>query len=289
MIFGTQNTVQLYKITYEAYCKFANDVNRSTTFKQVFDVCLTHLKYLINFRLLRMCIYHEDKFFYFEFFGNDVWVDFKGGSSLLQHEEELLKSGIPICKNDIPAKLTHNKVDVSSLTNPVLWGWCFNKNDGKVLVSLVCDHERSFATGDVEILKLMVDCIYTKFSEIYLKKQLAIQNKNLLEAYETIKIKNLEIESIIVNQKDIIQKRTNEIVQKNKKLLHILALNAHSIREPLSRIQGIMQLFEFMDDAAFREDLVPRLETSVEEMDEVLREVVETASKELIHLKATFK
>ena len=283
----TPNTSQLYRITYEAYSKFANDVNRCADLDEVSDVCKIHLKYLINFRIIRMSIHQGNKFFFFELFGNEVWVDLKEESVLFPYEEELLDKGIPLITNNIPDKLTRNKVDITSLLDPVLWGWCFDKVERKVLVSLVADEEKVFSIGDVEILKLMVDCVQAKFSEIYLKRQLAIQNENLSEAYDTIKIKNLEIENIIENQKEIIQKRTNEIVQKNKKLLHILALNAHSIREPLSRIQGIIQLFEFMDDASCREDLVPKLETTVDEMDVILKEVVEMASKELTHLKAT--
>lgn len=283
----TQNASQLYRITYEAYSKFANDINRCVNLEEVSEVCRTHLKYLINFRFIRMTIHQGDRFYFFELFGNEVWVDLKEDSPLFPFEKELLEKGIPLITNEIPDKLIRNKVDITSLLDPVLWGWCFDKNERKVLVSLLADQEKSFSVGDVEILKLMVDCVQAKFSEIYLKRQLSIQNKNLSEAYDTIKKKNKEIENIVENQKQIIQERTNEIVQKNKKLLHILALNSHNIREPLSRIQGIIQLFEFMDDTACREDLIPKLETTVEEMDDILKEVVEMASKELIQLKAT--
>ena len=58
------------------------------------------------------------------------------------------------------------------------------------------------------------------------------------------------------------------------------------MREPLSRIQGIVQLFEVFDDKTCREELVPKLKQSSEEMDKVLREVIEMASSELTQLKA---
>lgn len=281
-----QNTSQLYRITYEAYSKFANDVNRCVDLEEIAEVCKTHLKYLLNFRIIRMTIYQGDKFFFFEQFGTKIWFDLREESQLFPYEKELLEQGIPLITNDIPDKLIRNKIDLDSLYDPVLWGWCFNKNERKVIVSLLADQEKTFSIGDVEILKLIVDCIQAKFNEIYLKRQLAIQNKNLSEAYETIKSKNLEIETIVENQKQTIKDRTSEIVEKNKKLLHILALNSHSIREPLSRIQGIIQLFEFMDDKECRSELIPKLEITVEEMDEILKEVVDMASKDLIELKA---
>ncbi|MCB7480785.1 histidine kinase [Christiangramia sediminis] len=281
-----QNTSQLYRITYEAYSKFANDINRCADLEEVAEVCKTHLKYLLNFRIIRMTIYQGDKLFFFEQFGTKIWFDLREESQLFPYEKELLEKGIPLITNEIPDELIRNKVSLDSLYDPVLWGWCFNKHERKVLVSLLADQKKTFSIGDVEILKLIVDCIQAKFSEIYLKRQLAIQNRNLSEAYDTIKSKNLEIENIVENQKQTIKERTHEIVEKNKKLLHILALNSHSIREPLSRIQGIIQLFEFMDDKECRAELIPKLETTVEEMDEILKEVVDMASKELMELKA---
>ncbi|SDR67004.1 HAMP domain-containing histidine kinase [Gramella sp. MAR_2010_147] len=282
----TRNTSQLYRITYEAYSKFANDVNRCANLEQVAEVCRTHLKYLINFKIIRMTIFQNNKYFFFELFGNKVWYDLKEESEILDYEKELMLKGIPILTNEFPDKLIKNKLDINSLYDPVLWGWCFDKNERKVLVSLLADKEKVFSVGDVEILKLMVDCIQAKFSEIYLKRQLSIQNKNLSEAYKTIQSKNQEIERIVENQKQTIKARTSEITLKNEKLLHISALNAHNIREPLSRIQGIAELFEFFDDDACRTELIPKLVESVEEMDGVLKEVVDMASKELMDLKA---
>ncbi|CAL67180.1 hypothetical protein [Christiangramia forsetii] len=282
----THNTSQLYRITYEAYSKFANDVNRCANLDEVAEVCRTHLKYLINFRIIRMTIFQNNKYFFFELHGNKVWFDLKEKSEIYDYERELLAREIPIMTSKIPDKLVRNKVDIEALTDPVLWGWCFNKYERKVLVSLLADQEKAFSVGDVEILKLMVDCIQAKFSEIYLKRQISIQNRNLSEAYDTIKSKNLEIERIVENQKQTIKERTSEIALKNEKLLHISVLNAHNIREPLSRIQGIAELFEFFDDHGCRTELIPKLIGSVEEMDEVLKEVVEMASKELTELKA---
>lgn len=282
----SQNSPQLYRITYEAYSKFANEVNRCSNLEEVAEVCKTHLKYLLNFHIIRMTIFQSGKLFTFELYGNKIWFDLKGESRLFPYEDELFKKGIPLITNEIPDKLVKDKVDLNDLYDPVLWGWCFDKSERKVLVSLLADQTKAFSVGDVDILKLMVDCIQAKFSEIYLKRQLAIQNQNLSEAYDTIKEKNEEIQRIVLNQKETIKARTSEIALKNEKLLHISVLNAHNVREPLSRIQGIIELFDFMDDETCRKELVPKLISSAREMDVVLKEVVEMASRELIELKA---
>ena len=281
-----QNTSQLYRITYEAYSKFANDINRCADLEEVSDVCQTHLKYLINFRIIRMTIVQDNKNYIFELYGNNVWFDLTQETALFPYEKELLEKGVPLLTNEIPDAFIESKIDRKQLYDPVIWGWNFVKGERKILVSLLSDQEKSFSVGDVDILKLVVDCVQSKFSEIYLKRQLDIQNKNLAKAYDTIKSQNLEIQRIVDNQKDTIRRRTQKIAEKNEKLLHISALNAHNIREPLSRILGIVQLVDLVDHETFRDELVPKLESTVEEMDDVLKEVVEMASNDLVALKA---
>ncbi len=280
------NTAQLYRVTYEAYSKFANDINRCGNLMEVGDICKRHLKYLLNFRLIRMTIEQGDKHLFFELYNNQLNYEIGDQAEMHEYESDLSYKGIPICTDMVPAKLVRDKIDLNRHSNPMLWGWCFDKYDNKVIVSLLADDEKIFSAGDIEILKLVVDCIQAKFNEIYLKKELAIRNQNLSEAYETIKAKNAEIHDIIENQQQIIEERTSEIITKNEKLLHISVLNAHNVREPLTRIQGIVQLFEHFDDDSCRSELIPKLEESVTEMDNVLKEVVEMATKELGELKA---
>ena len=154
-----------------------------------------------------------------------------------------------------------------------------------MIVSLVADEERVFNSRDIEILKLAADCFDAKFKELNLKREIAKKNRILQGALTTIQNKNEEIYKINRNQKETIKKRTEEIVKKNEKLLKISVLNAHNIKEPLSRIQGIIELFDLMDDESCRQELLPRLKSSVNEMDEIVREVIDMASRELIELK----
>ncbi|MCM4154497.1 histidine kinase [Gramella sp. AN32] len=281
------NTSQLYRISYEAFSKFANDINRCKSLKEVGEVCTRHLKYLLNFRVIRIAMEQKGKYFVFEIAKNKIWYNIVENDALLDYENNLFENEIPIYTFEIPERLIKDKFDLTPMCNPVLWGWCFNKYDHKISVSLLADDEKMFATGDIDILNLVVDSIQAKFHELYLKKQLADRNKNLSEAYKTIKQKNHQIQSIVENQKEIITQRTKEIAQKNAKLLHISALNAHNVREPLSRIQGVIQLFALFDDESCRSELIPKLEQSVAEMDDVLKEVIQTATKELGHLKAS--
>lgn len=282
----SKNTSQLYRITYEAYSKFANNISRCKSLKEVGEVSRTHLKYLLNFHIIRLTIQQGDKYFFFSIAGNQVDYDLKEETQILDHEKELLKNEIPILTSEIPKDWIKENINTVELENPNLWGWFFKKNDRKITVTLIADKNKPFNTGDVDILKLAVDCFEAKFHEIYLAKQLDKKNKSLIEALKTIRDKNDQIQKIVENQQEIIEDRTREIVAKNKKLLHISALNAHNVREPLSRIQGLIQLFDLFDDQQIRDEIIPKLEKSAEEMDQVLQEVISMATNELSELKA---
>jgi signal transduction histidine kinase len=277
---------QRYRIIYEAYSKFANGINRCGSVGEIVEDLQMHLKYLLNFHCIKFMLPQEESFLLLSVFSDDISYRIVEEESLLPFEKSLLQEGVPLKTSKIPIEFLRTEKELLRLKNPELWGWSFQKNDRNVLVSLISDEHKPFSFGDVEILKLVTDCLEAKLQEILLKNQLASKNKSLSEAFKTIKIQNDQIQKIVENQKEVIKERTREIMEKNEKLLHISALNAHNVREPLSRIQGISQLFEYYDEKAIREELIPKLHTSLEEMDSVLQEVIEMASQELISLKA---
>ncbi len=283
------NVSQLYRITYEAYSKFANGINRCTSFPEIGLVVEKHLKYILNFHVIKLLIEKDNNLFEYSLCGNDIWFKQKNLEDLSEEELNLAKTGIPIRTSNIPKDIADGRLDISKLQNPQLWAWLFNKDDHKMIISLVADENRIFTSRDIDILKLAADCFDAKFKELNLKRELAKKNRILEGALTTIQEQNAEIHKINKNQKKIIRKRTEEIVKKNEKLLKISVLNAHNVKEPLSRIQGIVELFDLMDDESCREELLPRLKSSVNEMDEIVRKVIDMASKELIELNAKNK
>ncbi|MCF4101281.1 histidine kinase [Gillisia sp. M10.2A] len=282
----TKNQSQLYRITYEAYSKFANAINRCKTLNEVGEISKSHLKYLLNFHIIRLSIQQDDRFFVYSIHGNEAREQLISEDELLQHEFELLQNGIPFKTSELPEKYLIANPSSKNFKNPEMWGWLLNKNSRSVIVTLITDENKPFAIGDVDILKLAVDCFEAKFHEIYLAIQLDKKNKSLSDALYTIQEKNEEIQKIVTNQQQVIEARTREIVDKNKKLLQISAMNAHNVREPLSRIQGLIQLFDFIDDKEMRFDIIPKITSSAEEMDKVLQEVIQMATNELAQLKA---
>ena len=281
----SKNSAQLYRITYEAYSKFANKISRCSTLAEVGEVSKTHLKYLINFHIIRITIQQDEKHLFFSLTKDGVDFDFHEKAKLLEHEVELYLKEIPIHSTKIPEEWLSRNLDNTLLVEPEMWAWLFNNNGRKTTVTLVSDKNKSFTVADLDILKLAIDCFEAKFHEVYLARLLDNKNKSLTEALNVIKAQNEEIQNIVRNQKEIIKDRTSEILEKNKKLLHISALNAHNVREPLSRIQGLISLLPHFNDLEIRDEIIPKIESSAEEMDQVLQEVILMATQELEHLK----
>ncbi len=280
------NVSQLYRITYEAYSKFANSINRCSSLTEVGEVAEKHLKYILNFHLIKIIIQQNDKFIEYSLCANKIWHKTRKLEELREIERNLLDNGIPIKTGKFSEEFVDKRLDLSKLINPQLWGWIFNKNDHNMMIFLIADENRIFSARDIEILKLAADCFDAKFRELNLKRELAKKNKSLEDALRIISEKNTEISKINSNQKKIINKRTQEIIKKNEKLLQISVLNAHNVKEPLSRIQGIIELFDLMDDESCREELLPKLKLSAQEMDKIVKQVIAMASKELIDIKA---
>lgn len=281
----SKNSSQLYRITYEAYSKFANKISRCSTLAEVGKVSKTHLKYLINYHIIRITIQQQEKLLFFSLTKDAVDFDFQEKAELLEHEKELYSTEIPMHSTNIPEEWIARNIDYNTLIEPELWAWLFNNNGRKVTVTLIADKNKTFTIADLDILKLAIDCFEAKFHEIYLARLLDNKNKSLTEALKVIKTQHEEIQDIVRNQKEIIKDRTSEILEKNKRLLHISALNAHNIREPLSRIQGLVGLFPHFSDLEIRTELIPKIESSAAEMDLVLQEVILMATQDLEHLK----
>jgi hypothetical protein len=276
---------RIYRITYETFSKFSNNLNSCKNLEEVSQVAVRFLKYLLNFHVFRISLNQDRSFLVYSQNNTQGSFELIPEEHLLPHELKILKDGIPVKSQNIPPVLTKELANIN-LTNPHLWCWNFRKMELHFTVSLVADENKPFGVGDIEMLKLISDSFQAKFQEIYLKEQLDHKNKSLLQALDVIKNQNAKINKIVENQKQVIEERTKEVVEKNEKLLHISALNAHNVREPLSRIQGIVQLFEVFDDATCRKELVPKLIQSSEEMDQVLQEVIQMATTELTQLKA---
>ena len=266
-----------YRITYEAFSKFSGSLSKVDSVSDLAEVACKNLKYLFNFKLLKISLIDGDRANSFVFSQNKVSIKLDH-ENLLHYEEELLRSKIPI----------HRKCDISlfkpflkgqEIENSTLWGWLFDYNNYKVCIGLISTEESTFVYNDIEILHLLIDSFTTKYRQIQLSLQLKKNNENLIQALTEIEKKNEEIRKINQNQQQIINDRTKAIVDKNAELMELSKLNAHNLREPLSRILGLMEIAEHYSPKQVTGELLPLIDSSAQELDLILKDVVLRSEK----------
>ncbi|HEY3404396.1 MAG TPA: hypothetical protein VGK59_13490 [Ohtaekwangia sp.] len=112
-------------------------------------------------------------------------------------------------------------------------------------------------------------------TQMVLKKELQKTNEELRTSEEELRASQEELTLINENLNGLVQQRTLTIIDQNKKLVHHAFINAHKVRSPLARIQGLVNLLGYeghqLSDNA--NDIQRMLVESTDELDNILREV----------------
>ncbi|PHR89024.1 MAG: hypothetical protein COA80_17595 [Leeuwenhoekiella sp.] len=264
-----------YRITYEAFSKLSGNLSKVESLEELGTVANRHLKYLFNFRMLRIVMLFKNETAVSFTFLKSKEPKIVDGDELLDYEKELFLVKIPLLRALSPTDLPgHASPLYENWNTPKLWGWHTTSGEREICFSLISDDTESFNHSDMEILNLLVDNITSRYFQIYLSQQLTTKNLRLKDAITQIELKNTEIEQINNNQQDIISQRTEELRYKNKKLLELSKLNAHNLREPLTRILGFLEIADLYSDADLRRIIFPKLKEAALELDLVCKQVV---------------
>jgi signal transduction histidine kinase len=123
-----------------------------------------------------------------------------------------------------------------------------------------------FFTGSVLFLAMYI------FKVGYQKQQDSLRDQNSL-----IQLQKEEKEQINNNLESLITERTSKVEHQKQQFRELANINAHKVRSPLARIQGLLNLvrIETNPEKALNEFL-PQLKSNAEDLDNVLREVSKT-------------
>jgi signal transduction histidine kinase len=109
-----------------------------------------------------------------------------------------------------------------------------------------------------------------------LKVNLEVQEKNeeLQASEEELLASGEELKRINENLNELVENRTQALIRQNELLLEHSFINAHKVRSPLARILGLVNLIGLEIDMTPKgKELLSHLNTSSNELDEMLREV----------------
>ena len=274
-----------YRITYEAFSKFSGNLSKVESLEELGKIISKHLKYLFNYKVFKIMILHEQSLAGYTFLPGKT-ITHTQQQDLEPYERLLLKDKIPFVNSIDSTELPEYLKDVK-LNNGNLWGWFLAYSEYQICISLVSDDDTYFSSSDVDIVHLLADSVASKYRQISLSEILQQNNIHLESLVTEIACKNKEIKAINDNQQLVIEARTEELLQKNKKLFELSRLNAHDLREPLSRVLGLLELAEHLPQDELRSSILPKIKEASGHLDQVIQRVVTQSEKELINIKSS--
>jgi signal transduction histidine kinase len=209
-------------------------------------------------------------------------------SNFLDFETVLRQKGVPMHWTITDTLNLPPMYRLAAEEKPELWAWNFKQTtERQIVISVLAGKSQVFTRQDISFLKMVAENLESKLLEVCLFRELDDKNKELAEALTIIHDKNEVITSIVEQQKGVIDLRTQEIANKNARLLEISVLNAHHVREPLSRILGLISLVDYYPNSeGIKEEIIPKLRISATDLDLALQDVIIKATSDLIELKA---
>ena len=266
------------RITYEAFSRFSGSLNKANSIKALARIANENLKYLFDFKQMRILYKEQDQVSIFIFQAGQIKTA-SGPDAILDYEMKMLQDHLPIMKDVDAGKFTPCLNEIL-LPDAKLWGWYIPYGTTEVCTSLVADGECPFGYDDTKIVHLFVDCLVLKYQQIRLSERLKKKNGFLKEALREIAEKNEEIRRINDSQQQVITQRTQKILAKNRELLKLSAMSTHHLREPLTRILGLLDLAALYGDNELRGEILEKIHISAVELDDILRRVVLESEKE---------
>ncbi|HET8828782.1 MAG TPA: hypothetical protein VFM79_05550 [Pelobium sp.] len=265
------------RLRYEAFSKYASSISKCKEIDSLAPVFVRHIKYLMPFNFGRLLIF-KDQYFYEVLFSNQKIEVNVGENVVLRGFEKItVATLIPQLKNNSEVDFSLieetfrdfglkqdsfeqlSVVPLKSLLNTALFGFSSKKNQ---YISQI----------DNQFAKLMLDLFVTKFSEIKLFIDTNLQKQIIENNFKIISNKNLEIEQVLVNQEDLIKKRTEQLEARNVVLEEYSWITSHEIRRPLANILGLVQLaYHDLNDTENLIKVIDLLKNSALELDEEVK------------------
>ena len=97
--------------------------------------------------------------------------------------------------------------------------------------------------------------------------------------FNTQKKLNATISKLVDEQEKTIALRTEALTQSNEKLVDLIQFNAHNLREPITRIMGLLMMHKDVSHEEFFDTCIPMMEETITGLDNTLKEVIMTSEQ----------
>ena len=263
-----------YRSIYDNMSHFSVELNKANSLSDIQLLLQNNIRHLFNCCVCRIAYFQQNNFVCYTVTSEPPAV-VTGTYQLLWDVEKLLfYEGLPLRLNasehgsiikNLPYK---NAVDK-------LWGWKLNyTDDAGVLVTILADEANPFSRKHIQLVKMVCEILFTKIRLITLLQTIQRNEAELMHTNQQLEASHATISELVSTQEEIVEVRTQELTQLNKKLIDIIQFNSHVIREPLTRIMGLMQLRPMVSHEDFFKKCWPMMITSVNDLDNRLRDVI---------------
>lgn len=263
-----------YRVLYENLSRFTIELNKANSLTDVQLLLQNNLKYLFDCCVCRITYFQQNSFVCYTI-AIDTPVVVTGTYQLLWEVEKLLfYEGLPLRLNARDhASILQNLPCKVAVKN--LWAWKLNYgDDAGILLTILSNDEKTFSRKQIPLAKMICEMLFTKMRLILLLQMVQKSEADLTVTNKQLEESNTTITQLVNTQEIIIDKRTQELTKLNKHLIDIIQFNSHNIREPLTRIMGLMQLRPLVSEDEFFKCCWPMMLASVQDLDNRLREVI---------------
>lgn len=264
-----------YRILQNSISRFSIYLNKADTLNDICNCLLRNTKYLYNYSYCRFHYFHQGKHVCYTINRHEAKIEQGDIFFLSEAERKVYDSSIPFYQ-----KMETDYALSADGSMSEVWIWKFPYNDDAgMIVTIHSTGEFRFLKEQIPFVKIAGEMLYTKTRMVLLVNDLNQQQQALQQSYKKLEESNALVSTLLSQQERTIDDRTQALTRLNTKLVDLIQFNSHHIREPLTRVMGLMSLYELMSPADFFEEYWPLLEESVKDMDKTIRQVISKTEK----------
>jgi hypothetical protein len=261
-------------VLHNSLSRFSTELNKANSLTDIQIILQNNVKNLFSCFVCRITYFEQNNFVCYTV-TNETSTVVTGEKQLLWDVEKLLFcEGLPLRLNVAEHEAILSRIPCESEIDK-LWGWKLNYcDDAGILLTILTDEKRPFSRKHIPLIKMIGEMLFTKMRLIHL-----LQTTQKPEVTPVLTNKQLEESQVVLNelvnmQEKIIDERSQELTLFNKQLTDISQFDFHYIREPLTRIIGLMQLKPLISDEEFFRSCWPMLVASVQDLESRLKEII---------------
>lgn len=264
-----------YRILQNSISRFSIYLNKADTLADICNCLLRNTKYLYNYSYCRFQYFHEGRHVCYTINRHDSVVECGDASFFTEAERRVYDSSVPYYQRMTSQCSVYDDEETGEM-----WVWKFAYNEAAGMVVTVCSSgEYRFLKEQIPFVKIASEMLYTKTRMVLLIDDLNQKQHALQCSYKKLEESNALVSTLLSQQEKTIDDRTQALVRLNTKLVDLIQFNSHHIREPLTRVMGLMSLYDLMSPDDFFSEYWPMLEESVKDMDKTIRQVISKTEK----------